>query len=134
MKKILLVMIIFLTGCVMSLEKQNYIDTISHEPFVFEIPKRKTDDAWNRGINWITNYSSTSIQIITEDTIETYRPPENSATVGYVVKKEERKGNFEFSVNCYGGKQAFQKVTTNCRSLVHYIRWGVAPPEGVIKP
>jgi len=134
MKKILSIMIIFLVGCVMSPERQNYIDTIAQEPFVFEIPKRKADAAWNRGINWITNYSSTSIQVITEDTIQTYRPPENSVTVGYVVKKEEKRGNFEFSVNCYGGGQAFEKVTTNCRSLVHYIRWGVAPPDGVIKP
>lgn len=134
MKKILLVIIVLLVGCVISPEKQNYIDSIGNEPFVFEVPKRKVDSSWNRAINWITNYSSTSIQMITEDKIVTFQPPKNSTTVGYIVKKEEARGGFEFNISCFGGSQAFEKVTINCRSLVHYIRWGVSPPDGVIKP
>jgi hypothetical protein len=134
MKKVLFIIVVLLAGCVMTPERQNYIDTIAEEPFVFEVPKRKTDKAWNRAINWITNYSSTSIQVISEDKIRTFLPPENSSTVGYIIQKREKKGNFEFTINCYGGASSFEKVTINCRSLVHYIRWGVSPPDGFIKP
>lgn len=134
MKNILLIIIVLLVGCVTSPEMQNYIDTIGEEPLVFEVPKRKEDKSWNRAINWITNYSSTSIQVISEDTIRTFLPPENSASVGYIIVKKEKRGNFEFTIKCYGGASSFEKVTINCRSLVHYIRWGVTPPIGVIKP
>jgi len=134
MKKILLFIVVLLVGCVTSPETQNYIDSIAQEPMVFQVPSRKSDNSWNRGIDWITNYSSTSIQMISEDKIRTFMPPQNSSSVGYIVEKKKKKGGFEFVVNCYGGSSSFEKVTVNCRSLVHYMRWGIAPPEGTIKP
>ena len=73
MRKIILILLILLVGCVMTPERQNYIDSIDQEPFTFRVPKRKVDHSWKRAINWITTYSSTRIQVIIEDTVKNAR-------------------------------------------------------------
>ena len=138
MRKLMLILLIFvIAGCASARKEERikYLNTIQYEPFQFYASKDDEERVWTRAINWLVNYSSTSVQKVENDTIQTFMPPENSSNIGYlIIRKETKGGGYYYSLNCYGSRNSNAKAVHNCRSLVHFMRWGIQPPPGAIKP
>lgn len=117
-------------------EEQAYIKKISSAGNVFEMEKKKADEAWARGNSFVSTYSGMKIQLASDLEVATFDPnASETGTTGYQLTKRPNGKKILFTVKCMtkslNAKYTPEVCANNERILSHYMQTGEINPKFV---
>lgn len=127
----------------LSEKEKAYVTEVKKASNSFAVPKAKAEEAWSRGINFISRFSGMKIQSSSDYHVETFHPKDinkddnETKPTGYKLNKILSGEKVTFQIECLHSftspKYTKEVCKTNEQLLSHYMKKAELMPQFVDK-